>query len=222
MKRIKPVLEMIIILFLFILLHNSLVIGLANVSSFFRKDNSSELRIEAYKNKIDLLEKKISEYESSMNALSIYDGSSYILAKIALRNIYDFYDILEIKTDTKVKEGSAVINERGLVGIVTSSSKNTAKVELITGKDDISVKVGESYGILEKYDLESNNLIVMLSNYVNTQEGDSVVTSGLQKIDENIPIGQVKKVVTEGIKKIVYIEPYVDFDELNYLLVIDK
>lgn len=219
----KSVINLVIILFMFIVLHNAIIIGLSNVFTVFRENNKDELTIKSYEQKIEILEREISGYKESLNNLSIYEGSSYILSKIALRDIYDFFDILTISTDTQVKKGSAVVNEHGLVGVVKDSNKNTAQVSLLTGKNDLSIKVEDSFGLVESYDKIDNLLIAKnINNYAKIEEGALVTTSGLQKIDAGIKVGTVERTEVVGVEKIVYIKPFVDFSNLNYLMVIDK
>lgn len=197
--------------------------GLGNFSSYFRENNLNELTVKSYENKINALEKKINDYETSNSLLNIYDSPSYILSKIALRDIYDFYDYLVISTSSKVNEGDAVVNESGLVGIIESANKKTAKVSLLTRNNQVSIKVGEAYGLLDDYDEKENLLIVHnVNNYKVVNVGDEVLTSGLQKIEGDIKIGSVERVSKEGVEQVLYVKPYVNFNNLNYLMVVSK
>lgn len=223
MNKIKPFLTVLVILLSFLVLHNALIIGIANVSSIFKKSNLDELTIKSYEAKIQSLEKSLSEYEKAHYNFSIFNSNSYILSKIALRNIYDFYDYLIISTENQVKEGSPVINEHGLVGIIETSNKSTAKVKLLTGKSDISIKVGDAYGILDGYNKQENLLIIHnINNYKNVNTEDKIFTSGLQEnIPGDIEIGTVEKIEKEGVEQIIFVKPSVDFHNLGYLMVIN-
>ncbi len=223
MYKAKSLIMTLIIILSFLVLHNPLIYGISNIASSLRKDNTEALEKNAYLEKIDNLENIIADYENSLENFKIYSGSNYVLSKIALRDLYDFYDILSISLDSPVNNGNAVINEDGLVGIITSSDKSTAKVSLITNNDTLSVKVGKYYGILGGYDKEKNELIVHnLNNYAAVEEGTEVTTSGFQDLDEGIKIGTVKSIKKTATETILYVTPYVDFDELNYLMVIKK
>lgn len=223
MNRSKPFLEVFITVIVFILLHNQILLLLSNISSLLREDNRVLLDKTMYEQKIESLERQLFEYESSYENLSIYSQSNYILSKIALRDVYDFYDYLIITPNTRVSKGSAVINESGLVGIVKDADSKSAKVSLISGKEKISVKIASSYGIMNGYDKKSKELIVRnINNYENIEVGASVMTSGLSNIDGDILIGSVSKVEKDGIENIVYVKPSVDLDNLNYLYVINK
>jgi len=223
MYKAKSLITTLMIVLSFIVLRNPFIYCLSNITSAFRKDNTETLEKEAYLEKIDNLENIIADYENSLENLKIYSGSNYVLAKIALRDLYDFYDILSISIDSPVNKGNAVINESGLVGIISSSDKSTAKVSLITKNDTMSVKAGKYYGILGGYDKEKNELIVHnLNNYASVEEGEEVTTSGLQDLDAGIKIGTVKNIKKTATETILYVTPYVNFDELNYLMVIKK
>lgn len=205
----------------FILLHNSIITFLGNVNSLFRVDNSSSLEENTYIKRIEYLESELSNYELALNNLEIYEKESSVLGKIALRNIYDFYNFLIISTDAKVEEKSPVVNENGLVGMISESNKNTAKVSLITGGCSVSVKIGNIYGLLDEYDRENNLLIIHnVDNYKVIKEGDIVETSGLAGTRKGIYIGRVDHTEKLGIEQVIYVKSDVNFDELNYLLVL--
>lgn len=217
MRRLLTAISILLIL---VILHNPLVYALANVQTFFRENNKSDAYFEAYRNRIDQLERELSTYERAQENLKLYDRSSYILAKIAIRNIYDLYDYLVVNTDALVDEGNAVLNEDGLVGFVEEANKMTAKVSLLTSGLKTSVKVGENYGILSEYDREKGEFIVHnIDNYKVVNVGEEVLTSGLQNATANLKIGQVSSVQVQGIEKVVRVKPYVDFDNLNYLII---
>lgn len=217
MRRLLTAISILLIL---VILHNPLVYALANVQTFFRENNKSDAYFEAYRNRIDQLERELSTYERAQENLKLYDRSSYILAKIAIRNIYDLYDYLVVNTDALVEEGNAVLNEDGLVGFVEEANKMTAKVSLLTSGLKTSVKVGENYGILSEYDREKGEFVVHnIDNYKVVNVGEEVLTSGLQNATANLKIGQVSSVQIQGIEKVVRVKPYVDFDNLNYLII---
>ena len=205
-----------------ILLHNSILNLIGNISALFRKDNINLIEIQVLKDKIEYLEKQLLEYQSSHPKLPIYTGTSYILAKTSLRSIYDFYDSIIISTDNKVNINSPVVNEDGLIGFISETDGYSSKVELLTTNNKLSVKVCESYGLLYGYDNKQKLLIISnINNYEEINTECKVTTSGLQGIREGLKIGSVANVITKGIEKVVYVKPYVDYDNLNYLYVIE-
>ena len=133
-----------------------------------------------------------------------------IYSKVITREIYEFYDKITItkNENDNIKKGDIVINEYGLIGTISKVNKNSCEVSLITNNDtNISVKVGESYGILYSKDhkLKIKNMKIEGS----IKEGDEVYTSGLTLVPEGIKIGKVK-----NIKK--------DELELEYILDIES
>ncbi len=217
----RPALNIVAVLFLFIITHNAIMTALGNTLSFFRENNRKVLYDVTLKRENEHLKQVISEYEKSMANLKIYEDHPHVLGKIAIRNIYDFYDFLIIAVDNKVENNSLVLNEHGLVGIVEDSNKTTAKVKLLTGKIKLSVKIGETFGMLDLYDKTNKEFIIHnLDNYKKIEIGTEVTTSGLQEIAADIPIGKVKRTEQKGVEQIVYVEPFVDFDSLNYLMVL--
>ncbi len=217
----RPALNIVAVLFLFIITHNAIMTALGNTLSFFRENNRKVLYDVTLKRENEHLKQVISEYEKSMANLKIYEDHPYVLGKIAIRNIYDFYDFLIIAVDNKVENNSLVLNEHGLVGIVEDSNKTTAKVKLLTGKIKLSVKIGETFGMLDLYDKTNKEFIIHnIDNYKKIEIGTEVTTSGLQEIAADIPIGKVKRTEQKGVEQIVYVEPFVDFDSLNYLMVL--
>ncbi len=217
----RPALNIVAVLFLFIITHNAIMTALGNTLSFFRENNRKVLYDVTLKRENEHLKQIISEYEKSMANLKIYEDHPHVLGKIAIRNIYDFYDFLIIAVDNKVENNSLVLNEHGLVGIVEDSNKTTAKVKLLTGKIKLSVKIGETFGMLDLYDKTNKEFIIHnIDNYKKIEIGTEVTTSGLQEIAADIPIGKVKRTEQKGVEQIVYVEPFVDFDSLNYLMVL--
>lgn len=223
MNRYRIIVYSIIVMFAVILLSKNIVILVGNITTLFRKDNTTSLKEEMYRVKIEDIEKEISNYELAYNGYKIYDSKSYILAKTAIRKVYDFYDYLVIAPTSKVNQNSAVINEHGLVGIVNSSSDKTAKVALLTGIKNLSVKLSNCYGLLNGYDKKEELLIINnINNYENIELGDKVYTSGLEGIQDNLLIGEVVKTKLEGVERIVYVKSFVDFDNINYVYVINR
>ena len=163
------------------------------------------------------------EYQDLAKMLDIsYENYEIKYGKVILRNIYDFYNKIDINLGSdKIKVGDIVLNEDGLIGVVSKTYKNYSTVELLTNNEiNISVKINDSYGILES----ANNKIkiedVKLNEQINA--GDKIYTSGLTSIKPNILIGTVKNVL-KGSLELEYeieVEPSVNFYNINYIGVI--
>lgn len=153
----------------------------------------------------------IQDYEKLLNFMNLTENKQdLIYSKVITREIYEFYDKITItkNENDNIKKGDIVINEYGLIGTISKVNKNSCEVSLITSNDtNISVKVGESYGILHSKDhkLKIKNMKIEGS----IKEGDEVYTSGLTLVPEGIKIGKVK-----NIKK--------DELELEYILDIES
>ena len=146
-----------------------------------------------------------------------------ITSKVKYRDLLDFSDTLTIYKGDKyhLKKGEVVLNEDGLIGLIKKTDQYTSIVQLITNKNsNISVKINDVYGILKYQD---NHLIVSnITNFDLINEGDLIYTSGLTDIPSNIYVGKVKKITLSnlGIEKIVEVESKVDFNNLDYVLIV--
>lgn len=153
----------------------------------------------------------IKDYEKLLNFMNLNENKQELIySKVIAREIYEFYDKITItkNENDNIKKGDIVINEYGLIGTISKVNKNSCEVSLITSNDtNISVKVGESYGILYSKDhkLKIKNMKIEGS----IKEGDEVYTSGLTSVPEGIKIGKIK-----NIKK--------DELELEYILDIES
>ena len=153
----------------------------------------------------------IKDYEKLLNFMNLTENKQELIySKVITREIYEFYDKITItkNENDNIKKGDIVINEYGLIGTISKVNKNSCEVSLITSNDtNISVKVGESYGILYSKDhkLKIKNMKIEGS----IKEGDEVYTSGLTSVPEGIKIGKIK-----NIKK--------DELELEYILDIES
>ena len=222
MNRHNKIIYILLFALMFLLFHSNIVYLVANINSLLNKNNKYELLKSSYETRIDNLNREISEYEKVSN-LELSKDKSLILSKVALRDIYDFYDYLIISTSYKVNKGDAVISEKGLVGIVDDSSIKEARVKLLTGNNKISVKVNNSYGLLGLYNKRTKLFkISNITNYENINNGDIVKTSGLSNIPENIYIGKVVKINKKGIEQEIYVKSDIDFEYLNYLYVLNS
>ena len=168
------------------------------------------------------LEAKESELTESYGYI---DSIPYHLepSKILINNLYHLNnEILVYKGEEEgIKENNLVINELGLVGIVSKTNKHSSYIKLLTNESlNISVKINESYGILKN---KNNALIIEgIKNQDWVEVGDIVTTSDLSIYPENILIGKVAAINTDRyeIEKILTVEPATHFNELKYLSII--
>lgn len=155
-------------------------------------------------------------------------------AKVIGKNPGNWFNVILIDKGTKhgVDINMAVVTERGLIGRIFQVGPNWAKVRtIVDGQSSVS-------GIIER---TRDNGLVKGNNDMGLEEGmcrmiylpldsdlkpgDKVLTSGLGEIfPKGIYIGEVKEVVEEkrDFFKTAIIEPGVDFQRLEEVLVIKK
>ena len=166
------------------------------------------------------------EYQKVLDLYEIkeFPKYEYEFSKVIYRNIYKYFNEMTILKgkDANLKEHMAVINDEGLIGVISKVYKNTAKVELLTNKDiNVSVKINEVYGMLHIDNF--NELIVdSITNYDNVAVGDYIYTSGLGNLPANIYIGKVKEIKKDqsGISKTLIVDKTIDFNKLDYVAVL--
>ena len=146
-----------------------------------------------------------------------------IYSKKISHDIYEFYDKIVISkgSNDNIKKGNIVINENGLIGIISKVNKNSSEVKLITNSDtSISVKINNSYGILKSKDNKLYVENIKLDKKINI--GDKVYTSGLTSIPEGIIIGTVSKVNKDSLELeyILDINSSNNFNNIKYVGVI--
>jgi len=151
----KFILILLVILFLVIttnfILKDTFNIFLENI--FLKKDNKIIIKDDVTSNYIKSLEKEINEFKEINNIENCISGS------VIYRNPTLWYDEITINKGKKdnIKVGSIVINNEGIVGIVSDVYSNTSNISLITNINDnkkitLAINNGDKrvYGILSK------------------------------------------------------------------------
>ncbi len=160
----------------------------------------------------------------SLNNLDKYQDYDYLKSKIVLRDVYHFHNSITILygQDQNIKKGMAVVSENGLIGLISKVNQKTSTVKLITSNNlNISIKIGEEYGMLNKYDLAKNNLIAQnFNNYELIMKNEEVYTSGLGLIPPGLYIGKVNNTNNKDIEQVVSIKSDVNFNDLKYVAII--
>lgn len=211
----------VIIFIIVILLRDNICFFYGNVLGVFKLDNNYyDAIIELKDERIDYLNQEYENYDKFSKDLYKIEYN-YKISKIIYKESYNTskYKIQYGKKDN-ILEGLAVTNELGLVGKITELDENTSELTTIKDLKDTSVIINDNYGKLN-YDYETNSFIVTdISNYDKVYINDEVYTSGYGTIKEKLYIGKVKKIENETISKKVYIESSVDFNNLNYVLIV--
>ena len=137
-------------------------------------------------------------------------------------NLYSKLITINAGLDYKVTKNMAVINEKGLVGKTIFSSKNNSRVLMINDPSmSIPVKTlsDRSFSILEG----TSNGKFLKSAFIKDSElpnvGDLLVTSGNAKVfPRDILVARVIDVKDDYFIAL----PYVDFNNLNYVQVVQS
>ncbi len=135
------------------------------------------------------------------------------------------YVIINIGSNDGIRPGMPVVTEKGLAGRIDAVIAEAARVQLITDSAsvvNVRLQNAATNAILSG-SLTGELTLDMISQDVNVQAGDVVLTSGLGGgYPPNLLIGQVTSV-----RKLDYelfqqatVQPLVDFDHLQYVLVI--
>lgn len=206
-KKRVVILKIISFILLFIFLY-----GLAYFSSYIKYKDRYYVELDGLRLENQLLKKELNDLVNT----NYEEG---IIAKVILRDMYSFYDELVINVGSKdnINIYDSVICNGSLVGIVTKVNDNTSNVKLISSNYNISVKIGNTYGNLNK------GIITMVDKYSDISIGDLVYTSGLDNILSDIYIGKVIDISLDedGLSNKVIIE-YEDNNYLNYVYVVGK
>ena len=214
---IKKYKDYIILLIVFLLI----IFG-SNINVFLRSFDNNLNSDNINNNYCTSLENDYNEL-LKINDFKITSELNLVVSKVMLRDIYEFSDTLTIYkgTNAGIKEGNAVITDKGLIGVVSKVNKESSVVELITNKSsNISVRIGSSYGILN---MQDNSLIVSdLSMYDDVFIGEEVYTSGIGNLPGDIYIGNVIDIKANNteIEKILEVSPVVDLSMINYVMVV--
>ena len=141
------------------------------------------------------------------------------ISRVVLRDFYSFYSeiVLDSGDSDGIKINDAVINDRGLVGVVYQTNRNVSKVKLLSSDYNISVRVGDTYGNF------NNGIVNMVDKNSDVSLGDLVYTSGLDDVLGDIYIGKVVNIEidSDNVGKVLTVD-YVDNCNLNYVIVKGK
>ena len=127
----------------------------------------------------------------------------------------------------------AVVTDRGLVGQVTKTFRDTALVTLLTDKESAVTARDHRTGAIGmvQHSQGAEDLLFLdrVGKDKTVNKGDVVITAGQQSghrllslYPRNIPIGQVTKVGQTDVDPFqdIQVMPYVDFSSLQYVLVL--
>lgn len=157
-----------------------------------------------------------------INNIEFNDDLDLQVSRVKYRNVYEYSDTLTIYKGFKnnVFVNDVVLNNDGLIGIVTKTYDYYSIVTLITNKNsNISVKINDAIGILKTI---NNTLVVTnINNYEKVNIDDEIYTSGLGNLPDNIYIGKVKSINLNNteIEKVVEVNINDRLEKLDYLFI---
>ena len=151
----------------------------------------------------------------------------YLAANVIGRDVSPFIRSVLINqgSDSGLAKGMPVVTARGLVGRVVEVFASYSRVQLITDPDtavNVRFQTARTEGILTA-ELNGELIVDLIDLNAELMEGELLLTSGLGgKYPSNIPIGQVVSIRRRDFDlfQTATIQPSVDFDALNIVLVI--
>ena len=211
----------VIISIIIILFRDNICFFFGNVLNTFKIDNSYQEGI------IKLQEQEIEYLNDEINNINEFSKNlykikyNYLISKIIYKNSYNTSKYtIQYGKNNDVTIGLGVINEYGLIGKITGTNDTTSELTTIKELNDISVSINDCVGKMN-YDYDEEKFVITdISNYDKVYINDEVYTSGYGTIKEKLYIGKIEKIDIETYSKKVYVKSEVDFNNLNYLLIV--
>ncbi len=188
----------------------------------------------SYNNKILANEnKELENYRELLDLNKKYPDYPKVAATIISRDGNNWFNIFYIDKGKKdgVDVDMNVISGNGLVGIVSEAGDHYAKVRaIIDDKSNVSAmfeKSGETCIVKGNLTSIYNGYIdvEMISNTAKVKEGDEIVTSHVSdKFLQGLSVGYVKDIKEDdsSLTKTAHLTPSVNFDQLEYVMVITQ
>jgi len=173
--------------------------------------------------------KRLTELLGFKNQMS--DSYQFLSAQVVGRDASNWYSsfVLDVGKNDGIEKNMVVVNQEGLIGRIIAVSENSSEVlTILDPQCAVPALLQESRypGVAEGVGSSSRQLqLIYLPYNIQVSVGETVVTSGLGQIfPKGLKIGEVKEVVTEpsGLTQRAILQPTVDFDRLEEVLVIVK
>ena len=193
------------------------------------KQKNTEL--EASLRELEIIKSENLSLKEYLNLSEQYGNYTTKAAYIINKDISNYNNIFVINVGKKdgIENNMTVISEKGLVGHVISVTDKTAKVQtIIDTSSTVSATLSTSRdnlicrGTLEEKGMLKASYIPTNANLI---QGDIVETSGMGGIyPKGIKIGTIKTIQSTRniVDRTAIIEPAVDFDKVETVLVITK
>lgn len=210
-----------VLLLIIILFRNNILIFFNNIYNLvLEKNNYYDAEILFLEEKVKYLENEYNNLNDFKENISMYANYNYMVTRVIYKENY-FYNAkvyIEGGSDKNVKSGMAVINEFGLVGVIGNVEEKISELILLTNINNLSVNINNNYGKLVYEDKKIK--IKDISREQNINLNDEVYTSTFGSIKEKLYIGKVISVNDKTIEKEIVLDSDVDFNNLNYLLIV--
>lgn len=181
------------------------------------------------KEELESLRKEVEDLKELVQIEKTFIEYETIYAQVISRNKMYWFNTVILNKGSKsgISENSIVVTDKGLLGIVTGVTKDYSTVKLITNSENnkisVGIKTNESfkYGTIIGYDYPFIK-VELTSSDKDIKLGDSLVTSGLGNLPKNIKIGKIEKQEKDsyGVSNILYVKPYQDMEDINYVAVL--
>lgn len=192
------------------------------------KDELMEARSEL--NRLRLIEKENTELSDLMEMKARYTQYPTVGAQVIARDPGNWYTTFTINKGLNdgLEENMVVINGDGLIGKISQCGNNHSTViSIINDTDAVSAQIlrtGDIGYVTANYQQEGSCRMQYSEDTMDILVGDELVTSHLSEIfPQGITIGYVRSLSSDNNSLAQYatIEPAVDFEKLNYVLVIN-
>lgn len=189
--------------------------------------------LEADNKRLQLYEEENEKLSKLLDTASKYPRYKTIGANIISKSTGIWYQTFVVNKGiiNDVSANMVLITNDGLVGKITESGYNYSTcLSIIDARSSVSVKSARTneLGIVKgDYLLMQEGLCKMeyILSDAEISIGDEIVTSQLSDVyPEGLPIGKVTelKIAEDGVSKYAIIKPYVDFKNLDSMLILDK
>lgn len=184
------------------------------------------------KEELESIKEENNKLKELLEIEKTYTDYKKVYAKVITRNKMYWFSTITIDKGkkSKVKENDIVITSEGLLGTIKSVTDDFSTVRLITSsnnenKTSVAVKKEKElmHGTIIGYEYPYLKIELILKNK-NVKEGDELITSGLGNLPKNIKIGKVEKIEEDkyAMTNILYVKPYQDMNNIDYIAVLTK
>ena len=213
--------NVILIIFILILfLYKGVFINILSYINLITHNNTdaSSSEVNLLKQNIDNLTKDLEELKDNFSDKEI----NYSLTRLSYKDPYNkniFYIYGGI--NKSYKEGYLLINNLGVVGIITKVYNDYSKCLFIKDLTNLPIEINNITGNISEY---KDNLfkVTNISNYDSINLNDSAYTIPNSKINTKLYIGYVYKIDKSNYTKTIYIKSNVDFNNITYLHVVGE